>query len=177
MHIMLDLETLGVAPGCTILSIGAVRFDADGVQDDVFDRVISRASCQRMGLTEDPGTLDWWDRQTAEARVTLNAANVFGATPIGEALADFRVWYFKADRSPVWGNGADFDLPILAAAYRACGYNGPPWLPYDGRCYRTVKNMSHSKIERRFGSTHHNAVDDARNQAEHLIKIWKELSV
>jgi len=75
----------------------------------------------------------------------------------------------------VWGNGADFDLPILAAAYKAAG-GPPPWKPYNGRCYRTLKNLAPSiKLERQ--GTHHQALDDAVCQAKHLIKIVEHLGI
>jgi DNA polymerase III epsilon subunit-like protein len=31
---MLDLETLGVSPGCAIIAIGAVKFDREHVVDE-----------------------------------------------------------------------------------------------------------------------------------------------
>jgi exodeoxyribonuclease VIII len=75
----------------------------------------------------------------------------------------------------VWGNGADFDLPILSAAYVAAGFGGPPWKPYNGRCYRTLKNLRPDvpRPERR--GTAHNALDDAVFQAEHAIALLAAL--
>jgi hypothetical protein len=72
----------------------------------------------------------------------------------------------------VWGNGADFDNPILAVAYRRTIFSGQPWKPYNGRCYRTVKNQFQDVKLVRTG-THHNALDDARSQATHLVEICR----
>ena len=72
------------------------------------------------------------------------------------------------------GNGADFDLPILAAAYAAVGLS-VPWKPYNGRCYRTLKNLAPVVKLARPG-THHNALDDARTQAVHAIKLMRHIS-
>lgn len=73
-----------------------------------------------------------------------------------------------------YGNGASFDLSILKAAYDAVGLKAP-WKFWDERCYRTIKN-DYSQIEpdERAG-THHNALDDAKFQALHAIKIRKTL--
>jgi inhibitor of KinA sporulation pathway (predicted exonuclease) len=75
----------------------------------------------------------------------------------------------------VWGNGADFDNPILAAAYRATGIS-QGWKPYNGRCYRTIKNLAPQVRLVRTG-THHNALDDARAQAQHLLDIVEYTSL
>jgi hypothetical protein len=66
----------------------------------------------------------------------------------------------------LWGNGASFDNAILAHAYARCGAT-PPWKFWNDRCYRTVAALT--ATPRQQGGTHHNALDDARSQAEHLI--------
>lgn len=67
-------------------------------------------------------------------------------------------------------------MPILAKVYKQCGWKAPPWRYSNERCYRTLKSMApHIEIQRT--GTHHNAVDDARAQAEHAIRLVKELKV
>ncbi|MDV7397059.1 3'-5' exoribonuclease, partial [Arthrospira platensis SPKY1] len=76
----------------------------------------------------------------------------------------------------LWGNGADFDNPILKSCYAAIDAD-VPFKPWAGRCYRTVKNIpGMPKINRNHG-THHNALDDARNQALHLIEMNRIIKV
>jgi hypothetical protein len=86
-RIMLDLETLGREPGAAVLSISAVRFDADHV-GETFARSIDLQSCEAAGLTIDAETLEWWLGQDAAAREVLT-----GGVPLADALADFAAFY------------------------------------------------------------------------------------
>jgi len=55
-RIMLDIETLGLEAGAAILSIGAVKFDTDGLGAE-FSGEIDLESCQDAGLAIDAETL------------------------------------------------------------------------------------------------------------------------
>lgn len=168
--VMIDLETLGTVPGCAILSIGAVAFNSrNGEIDNGLYTIVSRESCAKMGLHEEPGTIKWWEGQGAEARDVLIAAASPVAASLPTALEELNAYLSQHSGVRVWGNGADFDNPILAVAYRAAGVK-PGWAAYNGRCYRTVKNMAKHVKMRRTG-THHNALDDAISQAKHLMDI------
>lgn len=174
MHfVMIDLETIGTSPGCSILSIGAAEFSPALGPDAKFYATVSRQSCRDAGLSEDPRTLEWWHRQI-DSRILNDAP---GHSSIGEALHQFAFWLQQV--SPldkdllVYGNGADFDLPILAEAYRRCGLR-QPWAPYSGRCYRTLKNLRPNIVLVRTGSKH-NALDDAVSQAEHATRLMNDL--
>jgi hypothetical protein len=169
--VMIDLETLGTVPGCTILSIGAVAFDEfDVAEDNGFYVVISTKSCEEAGLCQDQDTLDWWTQQSPEARKVLDEAGRVGAVSLCTALGMFDAWLRKLDSPRIWGNGADFDNPIVTVAARAVKHQ-PLWKPYNGRCYRTVKSAHRDvKMPPRTG-THHNALSDAINQARHLVQI------
>jgi hypothetical protein len=177
-RIMLDLETLGTRPGCAILSIGAVFFSSthEEWKGPTFYAPVNRLSCLAVGLHEDPATVAWWRGQGSEARVVLAAADL-GATPgLAAVLDTFSAWVEANALSKdvqVWGNGADFDNPILSAAYVAAGLP-QPWGAYSGRCYRTLKAL-HTKEKLVRSGTHHNALDDAVSQAEHAVRILKAL--
>lgn len=159
-NVMLDLETTGVSAGCGILSIGACALD---LHDNFYVKV-NLASCYERGLKDLPSTIAWWEKQDPVAKEEAFS----GDTPILEALIRFSTWFHKA--SKIWGNGADFDLPILGAAYEACGME-KPWKPYNGRCFRTIKNLYPDVIPNTFRGVKHNAYEDAKNQAIHLVKI------
>lgn len=169
--IMVDLETLGTQPGSVILSIGAVEFDPDRGLGAAFYTVISRGSCLLEGLTEDANTLAWWSRQSKEARAVLDQANSPSAHTLHHALQDF--WAFMRRDDEVWGNGSDFDNVLLAAAYQATGLP-LPWKFWNNRCYRTLKSLRPDVPFVRSG-THHNALDDARTQADHAVHILRAL--
>ncbi|HEY3815452.1 MAG TPA: 3'-5' exonuclease [Caulobacteraceae bacterium] len=173
--VMVDLETLGNSAGCVVISIGAVAFDpATGEIDDGFYTSVNVRSSIVHGLRFDQDTLNWWDKQSAEAREALTAAYKADSPRIVAALgatgAYLRRWG-GADRVRVWGNGSDFDNSILTACYRAIGENAP-WAFWNSRCFRTLKNL-HPEIaapERK--GVHHNALDDAKHQAEHALMIF-----
>lgn len=172
---MLDLETLGTRPGCAILSIGAVAFDRHaGRLGDEFYMVVNRKSCTSKGLVEDASTLEWWSRQSEEARKVLAEAET-AANGLGGALVQFTAFLQKFGKRDlyIWGNGSDFDQPILTACYAVTGYP-LPWLFYNNRCYRTLRALGNIKAEHRHGVAH-NALDDAKTQAHQAINILKKL--
>jgi exodeoxyribonuclease VIII len=88
--------------------------------------------------------------------------------PLEACLIAFSDWYGKKSL-PTWGNGASFDNVIMDNAYRAVNMTRP-WLPWEDRCYRTMKNLVNIPIDKREG-VYHNALDDALTQAKHLMKI------
>jgi exodeoxyribonuclease VIII len=175
LDFMVDLETLGDKPGCAILSIGAVAFDPveQTIDGGGFYKVVSRASCKKAKLGEDRSTIDWWERQSEAARQVLADSLAKNATPLKDALIELNVYltsFGPAKKIRVWGNGADFDNAILCLCYQAAGVQ-MPWDFWNNRCFRTLKNLAPQvKVDR--SGTYHNALDDARTQADHALKIF-----
>lgn len=164
-EIMLDLETLGVEPGCVILSIGACFFDRKQI-GETFYQVIDLEDSLAKGMSIRPATLKWWFKQSKEALEGISTPGVSLET----ALHCFSQWVRNHTSNPVvWGNGSDFDNAILAEAYKRIDFP-KPWGDFANRCYRTLKNeFPEVKISR--DGVYHHAVDDAINQAEHVIKL------
>jgi hypothetical protein len=166
---MMDLETLGTEPGCIVLSIGAVMFDPDlGLGAD-FYAAIEKEDCERYGLKFSPRTDQWWERQSSDAK----KAAFTGGTTLRSALAAFDRFYIDNAGTHLWGHGASFDAPVLQAAYRALGWE-EPWQYNATRCTRTLYELAGVEPDRSKG-THHNALDDARNQAEAAIAAMRLL--
>jgi len=160
--IMLDLETMGNGPGAAIIAIGACYFGKHGV-GETFYRIVSLESSVQCGGIMDASTVLWWMQQGDAARTEFSRKGV----EIVTALIEFAAWCDPD--AEVWGDGAAFDNVILASAYRRM--NLPiPWKFWNDRCYRTVKSRSNVPMPPRKG-TAHNALDDAINQAYHLIAI------
>lgn len=167
MHIMIDLETMGTRPDAPIVSIGAVSFNSDGIVSEFYANV-DLASSTNSGAVIDPNTVMWWMSQSDEARAALLVKE--DEYSLVGALSALSNW-FPDEVAGVWGNGASFDNVILSESYlRAAVLR--PWPFWKDRCYRTVKNM-YPDVPMTRGGTHHNALDDARTQAEHLIAISK----
>lgn len=180
-HVMLDLETLGTTPGSVIFAIGAVVFPSNvRLSDDWepvtgFSIIIQRQSAIDAGLTEDSRTIAWWEKQDDAAYSALRIASAppgsSSALPIAVALHDFADWFASLGAvAGIWGNGAAFDLSLLAEAYRRCGFGSPPWNHRQERCYRTLKSLPMGVPFVNRGIAH-NAYDDAVSQAFHANHI------
>lgn len=155
-RVMVDIETLGLEPGASIVSIGAVRFDA-GEGGDRFRASISLTSCEAAGLTIDAETLEWWLTQNEVAKRQL-----VGGDPLAEVLEDFAEWYGDADE--IWANSPSFDCELLSAAYDAVGLD-EPWDFWTERDFRTLSSLEAAPEAEQDG-VEHDALDDAVHQAE-----------
>jgi DNA polymerase III epsilon subunit-like protein len=162
-RVMVDLETFGQRPGSVIVSIGAVKFGDGQIISEFYARVDAQ-SCVDVGLKLDVSTVFWWLMQSEAARLELTKP----ALPLSQALAQLSAWIGDGD-AEVWGNGASFDNALLVAAFFAVGLT-PPWKFWNDRCYRTMKATRPDVRLVRTG-THHNALEDAKSQALHLMQI------
>jgi hypothetical protein len=166
-RVMVDIETLGLEPGCAILSIGAVEFDDAGPCEQ-FYRSISLESCTDAGLTVDGGTLEWWLERDESVKGVLE-----GGDDLADVLEAFAAFYGNAEE--IWANAPSFDCKILEAAYDAVDVV-PPWEFYEERCYRTLKNCP-GAVELEREGDHHDALDDAIHQAQRAsltLAGWSE---
>jgi hypothetical protein len=178
VHVMCDLETLGVRAGCKILSIGAVVFSPEGLGAEFYTEVQRKV---QGSLLEDARTLGWWALQSAEARERL-FDNQDAKPSLSRSLEQFNTWLREVapvdDKGHldvcVWGNGAAFDNAVLHAAYEAVAIEPPAWEFWNDRCYRTLKSLAPQIKLVRVG-VHHNALDDAKSQAEHAVRILESL--
>lgn len=169
-HFMIDLETMGLKTNAAIVSIGVIRFDQTSILER-FYTPISLASCLEHGLTTGQSTVDWWQKQSAEARAAWQCDDApsleTGLTLFNQFLTSFG----KPENICPWGNGVDFDLVLLNSAYKAINAD-VPWKYYNHHCFRTIKNMFVVGNMIRRG-THHNAMDDAEYQTQVLHRIFK----
>ena len=168
-NIMIDLETMGNTPSSAIIAIGAVQFDPIKKKlGKEFYTVIDLASAVEYGGVMDPSTVIWWMAQSDEARAAFARKGV----TMPEALTGFMKFALSCAVKKdliVWGNGADFDNVILGSALRNAGCE-QPWMFYNNRCYRTLKNLKPT-IKMKRNGTHHNALDDAKDQVLHLFEL------
>jgi hypothetical protein len=188
-HCMVDLETLGTRPGSVILSIGAVFFDpASGLLGDSFHQVIDVASCCVAGLKGDHSTIKWWEKQSAEARVTYEVA--FGtrvsanpAEPLVKTLEAFNSYLAVGGPAEgpkhvrLWGNGAAFDNALLREAYILANLTlAVPF--FNDRCFRTLKALGSEfgVVEPEFEGERHHALADAIHQAKWALKVFEALA-
>ena len=133
-------------------------------------------SCELAGLTIDPTTAAWWERQSKEARDAL----LIDQRPLKDALWSFANWWQTVGGERIWSHGANFDQPILEAAFVATGFPGGPWSFWNSRCSRTLLDVAQVDTKasglRRQG-VHHNALADAKFQALCVQAGYRRITV
>lgn len=167
MDVMVDIETLGTAPGAVILSIGAVMFEPKGdALGGEFYVDIDVESAMRAGLHTEPGTILWWFGQNEAARKAITAP---GRKPLDHALDAFASWCGSGKK--IWGHGATFDPVLIEAAYRYL--NKPaPWKYWDARDTRTLFDVAGLA----YRGTKHHALEDAKDQALAVQAAYRKLA-
>ena len=172
-RVMLDIETLGTRVGSVFFAIGAVEFTG-GVIGREFSVLIDPKDAQRVGLTIDADTVGWWLRQSPEAQAQAAEAWESGhSLPVGLLL--FSKWMEEVapENFEVWGNAPSLDCALVEEGYRVMSLSVPWCFPVE-RCYRTLKALRPDIVRERSG-THHRALDDARDQARHAIRLLEAL--
>lgn len=177
LNVMIDIETLGVTSKATITQIGAVAFDMSGVIHHKLN-VHVRASGQ--GRTIDPDTIMWWMLQKEEVRRGM----VIGqntSVPLREALIMLRDWFPNPD-APTWSHGSDFDLVLLADAYRQVNVTQP----WDRRMVRDTRTLfalaSKMKLDELApmqpgDGPAHDALADATRQARAVVRAYSIMAL
>ncbi|WP_410754100.1 3'-5' exonuclease [Citrobacter youngae] len=182
-HLMVDMETMGNSPDAPIVSIGAVFFDpSTGNTGAEFYQVVSLESSMSFGMKPDASTIQWWLKQSSEARSAILVDGAMGLREVLELLADF-IAENAANGShsvQVWGNGCSFDNVILRRAYvlTETPFAVPFW---NDRDVRTMVELGKSvginpRFDIPFEGDLHNALSDARHQVKYVSAIWKRLT-
>lgn len=182
-HLMVDMETMGNSPDAPIVSIGAVFFDpSTGNTGAEFYQVVSLESSMSFGMKPDASTIQWWLKQSSEARSAILVDEAMGLRETLELLADF-IAENSANGShtvQLWGNGCSFDNVILRRAYALTDtpFSVPFW---NDRDVRTMVELGKSvginpRYDIPFEGDMHNALSDARHQVKYVSAIWQRLT-
>ncbi|EFF0771500.1 exonuclease [Escherichia albertii] len=178
-HLMIDLETMGTNTNAPIVVIGAVFFDPQtGEIGPVFYIAISLTDAMNTGAVPNGGTIEWWLKQSSEARAAILTDQV----KLKDALSRFREFineYSDEKFVQVWGNGATFDNAILRTSYERLDIPCP-WRYYNDRDVRTIVELGKTiDFDARtvipFEGVRHNALDDARHQAKYVTATIQKL--
>ena len=178
-HLMIDLETMGTNTNAPIVVIGAVFFDPEtGEIGPVFYIVISLTDAMNTGAVPDGGTIEWWLKQSSEARAAILTDQV----KMKDALLRFREFVNEHSDEKfvqVWGNGATFDNAILRTSYERLDIPCP-WHYSNDRDVRTIVEMGkitdfNARSVIPFEGVRHNALDDALHQAKYVTAAIQKL--
>lgn len=165
-HWSADFETLGLRPDTKVLSLGLAKFNIR--TGEILETKLWRFnSVGQEKRTKTPSVIEWWDKQSEEARKEAFGGN----TRIQTMVSDIEE-LFDDPKVMLWGNGANFDVAILDNIF---SYEAP-WEFWNVRDMRTIVwaagllGFNKDSIERE--GTHHSAIDDAVHQAKVIHKAY-----
>lgn len=165
---MFDIETLGVGPASTILTIAAQSFDplGTGYGPRQYYARITLESQENRNIDDD--TIAWWATQP-EAQAEAFAED--NRIPLDQALDELGKLIWTSNY--LYANGPTFDCTIIEHAYKS--YNKPiPWQYYKVRDARTIYSLW-PELPR--PATSHHALEDCRRQIDMLQATLKHLDV
>lgn len=168
-YITFDLETLGNNFNAPIVQIGAVKFD-DGIFDE-FKTNILFTDLEKYGFEMDYSTILWWLSQSREAQDSI--IDQTAAVSLKDALEAFGKWIGDSEQYFYWSH-ATFDPVILSNAYRKVGIKNPISFrrQYD---IRTLNHLA-GYVDMKNPGISHDALDDARHQANYITEMLKILN-
>src|SRR5687768_2820217 len=132
VHIMIDLESLGVRPGAIVTSVALVRFNDEA--HCAFN--LSIPDQQALGLEIDAATENWWLQQDPVA-YQLAIANPLPLASALPYLSTWIQWAAGGQDFQIWCHGATFDCPLLGEVYHRAGLE-TPWAFWQVRDTRTL---------------------------------------
>lgn len=187
-HAMIDIESMGLTPGCPVLTIGLVWFDPENngwspAYEGFYAKLdfLEVVENYKEGLTA--GTLQWWLGQSDEARAELTTSE--GAMGVKEGLQALASHIHDTSEQSnlrdvyVWGNSNKFDLGLLEFMFDKEGIEVPWNYARDMNCRTIVwlaKVLLGLKRPDMLAGTAHNALDDARHQARYVTQMVQALA-
>ena len=167
-NVMIDIETLGKTQNAVIASIAAVKFNINGLKEELYKVCYNYQTTRELDLP----TVKWWMAQSEEAREIFTNKEI-KVVSLKEALVDLKDFISRDDN--VWANGVLFDIGILEHAFRSEKILFP-WTYGKIRCLRGIRAifpeyediMNEIRVK-----VSHNALDDTKCQANALIALAK----
>lgn len=175
--VMIDMEFLDTTPTAAILSIGMVAMDTVNLKiGETFGFNFDPRDCVRHGMTIGADTVAWWvgqDQKAIKEAFATDTPDYKHSLEIGLVkVSNFFSSVAPADNITVWQQGS-LDAEILRYGYDKLGKN-TPWKFWNVRDLRTLASVFPDISGPRTG-TAHNALDDAKNQAEHLFSLLEKV--
>ena len=181
--VMVDIETMGTGADTQVISIGAVRWRLDQMDDEstlaeedrTFYARLDLASQASKGRTTAADTLKWWSKQSPAARAVFDEEE----ESVARALNRFSRFCRGAKR--IWGNGNMFDNTVIRSLYTTYDKDYPVeyWNDLDVRSLKYFWNkltnyMFNGKMpDIKFGEAH-NALDDACRQVLQCQQMYRD---
>jgi hypothetical protein len=142
--IMIDLETFSTRYDAAIASIGAIRFNRNGDDKDLFERIFTGGQSSLKTSDRffeipvvpdkghiDPETVRWWLKQSKEAQESV--ANAIAGE--AEALKNFANWLDSTRGYKIWAKSPSADCVWLDNAFQRNGMK----IPWDFKSENDVR--------------------------------------
>tara|TARA_A100001388_G_C28749104_1_gene491151 strand:+ start:43 stop:585 length:543 start_codon:yes stop_codon:yes gene_type:complete len=174
VHGMIDIETLGVDPGCVVLTIGGIKFNPYS-NAEPHDGLYIRCNVDEqteLGRTVDENTLAWWNKQ--DPKIKDEALSDNDRVTLNEVTRQINKFCVGLDN--IWCQGPTFDFTILENLYRQLG-TPVPWHYWQIRDSRTLFKMMPKDPRKEIQSDLHNALADCYYQAKCVQKTFKHFGV
>ena len=162
IHAMIDLETLGTAPDCAVLTIGGVKFNPNVISEP-YQPFYYRFEVDEQlekGRTVLDSTLEWWGQQADDVRE--EALGDADRTPVLEVLQALNKWCVGVDT--IWCQGPAFDIVILESMFKEYNHH-IPWPFWKIRDSRTLFGIMPVDPRKAIDFAAHNALEDCKVQA------------
>lgn len=162
-HIMIDIETLGIELGSPIVSIGAVAFSLNGIED-TFYKVVE---LDDGWIYAEKETLKWWMKQSDSAREVFNCKGE-NIDIVLDKLYEFCQKHGEKE-SCYWAKDPEFDFKFIT---HEGGADFKELLLKRSRSVRTITDTIMPILGislKRNDHSEHNALADAKYQAEQVI--------
>ena len=167
VHIMVDLETLGLNSNAVIVSAGLVAFDRDTFKELGTLEVGFDLNQQiKTGGIIDGDTIEFHFKQEYDSIQRMANREVL---PVKDAIDKISAFVNEHKAEALWGNGATFDNVILRNLYTRFlrVFPLPFWADRDLRTAVDMGNVDTREIP--FVGIQHYSLDDALHQ----VKILK----
>ena len=124
---IIDYETFGNVSNTAVIDVAAVVFDPNPEVIETFDELVSRGMKLKFDLKAQKGvrlfgasTIEWWKKQSAEARANLapSPEDIDHVEGLYKLLAFLKENGVNAWDSFGWCRGQSFDFPILVDILR-----------------------------------------------------------
>ena len=139
---MIDIETTGLRPGCTVLSIGACLFEPTRPgsrmhfePDNHLLVYISSFDSLNQGLRVEAPTQRWWGKMEFGREVHEHASR--SEVTVTQACEQLSAFLLEHKPACVWANSPRFDIEILWTLFERAGKQ-PPIYHRIERDFRTI---------------------------------------
>lgn len=178
MHLMIDLETLGLDLNCVVTQIGYVAFDEMGIHFSGHLRP-NLAEQSKMGRSISTDTFIWWLQQGDEARRSMGKEqDQLMYDCLLEFTQDIEMQFGWANIEGIWSHGMNFDLAIMENLFKNYAIKCP-WAKIfrNLRDTRTLFALIPNFIWPAQAGIKHDANSDAFAQAEAVRYAWRCLKL